>query len=221
MIEKERRWFQFLNQIAADHQVGGEGGDGGDTKRTGVEEHLQTQTLHGQAVQEALKKLENEIADSSYFKSAMASGSLKRCPNCSRLIEKLSGCDSMKCGDDAHGGNKQSGCGHDFSWVSVPTISEQICTEIPLIGFNTSDPQIDFSSSSAIVCSSCAEEIVGTMFQCIRCSGSKSKCLSCLRESLAEISTNTQDHTGRVYIITIYTIPFSLLSLFSFVFFFL
>ena len=33
------------------------------------------------------------------------------CPQCFRGVEKISGCDSMHCGQDAHGGSKQQGCG--------------------------------------------------------------------------------------------------------------
>jgi hypothetical protein len=41
------------------------------------------------------------------------------CPSCGRIVQKLSGCDSMKCGEDAHGGNKQGGCGASFNWASA------------------------------------------------------------------------------------------------------
>ena len=34
---------------------------------------------------------------------------LRCCPKCGRPIEKLEGCDSMKCGKDYHGGNNQKG----------------------------------------------------------------------------------------------------------------
>jgi len=34
---------------------------------------------------------------------------LRCCPHCERPIEKLEGCDLMKCGKDYHGGNQQKG----------------------------------------------------------------------------------------------------------------
>ena len=34
------------------------------------------------------------------------------CPYCKRVVEKMSGCDAMQCGTDAHGGNQQQArCG--------------------------------------------------------------------------------------------------------------
>merc|ERR1719313_555425 len=39
----------------------------------------------------------------------------RRCPFCSRPVQKIEGCDSMLCGQDAHGGNAQPGCGLRFN----------------------------------------------------------------------------------------------------------
>lgn len=38
------------------------------------------------------------------------------CPSCNRVVQRLEGCDKMICGQDAHGGNIQSGCGMKFNW---------------------------------------------------------------------------------------------------------
>lgn len=38
------------------------------------------------------------------------------CPSCNRVVQRLEGCDKMICGQDAHGGNVQSGCGTKFNW---------------------------------------------------------------------------------------------------------
>lgn len=40
----------------------------------------------------------------------------KLCPHCERTVEKVDGCNSMKCGSDYHGGGQQSGCGKTFDW---------------------------------------------------------------------------------------------------------
>jgi hypothetical protein len=41
------------------------------------------------------------------------------CPSCKRVVQRLEGCDSMICGQDAHGGNIQSGCGAKFNWAQA------------------------------------------------------------------------------------------------------
>jgi hypothetical protein len=51
----------------------------------------------------AFLKLEHLAADNEYFRSSIVNGMMKYCPQCHRLIEKMEGCDSMVCGDDAHG----------------------------------------------------------------------------------------------------------------------
>ena len=42
----------------------------------------------------------------------------KRCPGCKRVVEKLSGCDMMLCGNNYHedDANRQRGCGKPFIW---------------------------------------------------------------------------------------------------------
>lgn len=75
--------------------------------------------LSGKAI-DVLRGYESALADSEYFRDKRNDGTLKKCPKCGRLIEKLEGCDAMVCGNDAHGGNAQNGCGHSFSWGAVP-----------------------------------------------------------------------------------------------------
>jgi hypothetical protein len=44
---------------------------------------------------EVLLKYEQSALDTLYFKRNVAQGNLKKCPKCSRLIEKMQGCDAM------------------------------------------------------------------------------------------------------------------------------
>ena len=46
----------------------------------------------------------------------------RKCPHCYRAVNKLSGCDAMICGGDAHGGNTQNGCGKTFMWGATPSM---------------------------------------------------------------------------------------------------
>lgn len=38
------------------------------------------------------------------------------CPHCKRVVQHMGGCSSMICGQNYHGGDKQSGCGKSFDW---------------------------------------------------------------------------------------------------------
>jgi hypothetical protein len=41
------------------------------------------------------------------------------CTSCQRVVQRIEGCDAMICGQDAHGGNLQSGCGAKFNWTQA------------------------------------------------------------------------------------------------------
>lgn len=41
----------------------------------------------------------------------------RHCPRCHRIIQRIEGCNTIICGQDAHGGNIQSGCGLKFDWT--------------------------------------------------------------------------------------------------------
>jgi hypothetical protein len=66
----KREWVQFLKVLAGE-------GNGNP------------------AASEALLKYEQSALDTLYFKRNITEGNLKKCPSCSKLIEKLQGCDSM------------------------------------------------------------------------------------------------------------------------------
>jgi hypothetical protein len=63
------------------------------------------------ATAEALKKFAEFQSDEAYKEA-----NCRLCPHCHRTVQKLEGCDSMKCGSDYHGGNNQHGCGQSFNW---------------------------------------------------------------------------------------------------------
>jgi hypothetical protein len=70
--------------------------------------------VNAAAQQEAASRIANMQAD-----EAWKAANCRLCPSCGRVVNKLSGCDSMRCGQDAHGGNVQNGCGASFSWSSA------------------------------------------------------------------------------------------------------
>lgn len=54
----------------------------------------------------------NELLADENFKAQTC----RLCPHCQRVTERISGCDSMVCGRNYHGGDQQSGCGQAFKW---------------------------------------------------------------------------------------------------------
>jgi hypothetical protein len=77
----------------------------------------------------------------------------KKCPNCSMFILKNEGCDTMFCGDKAHGdlrrAIKNGGCGQQFQWSTMKKISANI------IGPNGErihcDPPVKFATEIALL----------------------------------------------------------------------
>jgi len=105
------------------------------------------------------------------------------CPGCQRSVEKTEGCDSMLCGQDAHGGNQQSGCGIRFKWSeavpyvfnghSVSPIRGVTAEEVRCRGRDTLHPFVHCS-----LCGSSGIGIIGPRFRCLHCLDF-SVCLEC------------------------------------------
>jgi serine/threonine protein kinase len=50
----------------------------------------------------------------------------RMCPTCERIIQKIAGCDSVRCGQDYHGGNQQFGCRTSFSFSQAPRYKSKV-----------------------------------------------------------------------------------------------
>jgi len=95
---------------------------------------------------------------------------VKKCPSCGRAVQKLEGCDAMKCGQDYHGGNVQNGCGVRFNWKSAPPYvslvangptQEKIIIKPPVIN--------NYTYPEYIKCDGCKQIVVGLLFSCVNC----------------------------------------------------
>ena len=105
----------------------------------------------------------------------------------------------MKCGENAHGGNRQAGCDLTFDWSRAPIVSiEEYLGDVcsihvgDIAALNLSDMQVDITLGldsenrvQAVKCTTCLDPICGTRFDCVYCSNPRSSlCFKCMGESL-------------------------------------
>lgn len=93
------------------------------------------------------------------------------CPHCSRTVQKLEGCDSMKCGTDAHGGNRQNSCGSMFSWSKAPRYTPRVEQRpVQPLDFNKIRVEGRGLRHFMVMCDGCRTmHIRGPRLHCIHC----------------------------------------------------
>jgi serine/threonine protein kinase len=131
---------------------------------------------------EAEKRQLEVVAQQAAADEAYKAQNCKMCPSCGRIVQKTGGCDDLVCGQDYHGGNKQQGCGHSFSWPSAPAYRAQD-VQPRQIQFNMQQPQQMYHKwllcpGQDQNCDACAGPIVGPKFTCINCE-SLTICATC------------------------------------------
>jgi hypothetical protein len=123
----------------------------------------------------------------------------KNCPQCGRVVERLSGCDAMVCGQDYHGGNAQVGCGHSFQFSRAPAY-EQRQHELPEMARFDAQPPEQIQQIAQMLCEGverccdlCSEPIKGPAIQCVNCPDF-SVCAAC--DAKHDITAQTQSTNG-------------------------
>mmetsp|Transcript_33727 Transcript_33727/g.93153 ORF Transcript_33727/g.93153 Transcript_33727/m.93153 type:complete len:898 (-) Transcript_33727:152-2845(-) len=106
------------------------------------------------------------------------------CPKCHCLVEKIDGCNTMVCGQNTHGGNRQPGCGHRFSWQTAkPYKARHKAARVspaPALARAgaVSGRGVRHLFTQCGICGSGGKCIVGPRFRCIHCP-SFSSCMKC------------------------------------------
>ena len=125
----------------------------------------------------------------------------KMCPSCGRIVEHTGACDSMKCGQDYHGGNKQMGCGHGFQFSAAPAYHAQD-VKPRQVEFNRDRPQQmlhkwEVYEGVDLLCDACSAPIVGPKFTCVNCQ-SLVICATCEAEGPQALQNklNPQNHSS-------------------------
>ncbi|CAM9219754.1 unnamed protein product [Ectocarpus sp. 12 AP-2014] len=164
-----------------------------DQHRALLDRHNRRKEEHDRAVKEAERvRLEYERMEEWKEKRCRC------CPSCGRTIEKLSGCDSMVCGVDAHGGNVQNGCGKSFLWSRArPYRGDRgECKATP---FTEQEPAAAARSRHfiadgiALRCDRCHRDVVGPLFRCVHCP-SFACCLEC-----QDVASNDPHHVHHIF----------------------
>ena len=113
------------------------------------------------------------------------------CPSCNRVISKVGGCDYMVCGQDAHGGNTQDGCGSEFSWSEA----ERYKRNVLQVGEVTESNIATGEEGKVYQCGVCTDSLFGTeeIGECIHCEHFY-LCKSCLM-----FTDHDPDHVFRIW----------------------
>jgi len=105
------------------------------------------------------------------------------CPHCGRIVEKIDGCDSMRCGSNYHGGGLQQGCGKEFDWnMALPYQPQRVKRpSITKITFEK-DNWVKGLFHPGTKCDGCDRDIYGPRLRCIHCESFNvcSECQTCL-----------------------------------------
>jgi len=136
-------------------------------------------TAQQRALREAMAR-QSELERDEQWKAEHC----RLCPKCRRAVEKIDGCNTMVCGENTHGGNRQPGCGHRFSWKDArpykPRIGAARRLASSLLGRRGAlgGRGVRHLFTQCGLCGSGGKCIVGPRFRCIHCP-SFSCCLKC------------------------------------------
>lgn len=149
-----RRWLEWVAGGRDEHE--------GSAKKSEAFE------AQARALREGLERHEELEADEGW-KAAHC----RCCPHCGRTVQKITGCNSMVCGADAHGGNDQQGCKKQFDWSAAPRYKAKLeSRELPKLSAEQArcrgrDTLHVFTDCS--LCGSGGRGIRGPRFRCIHC----------------------------------------------------
>lgn len=90
------------------------------------------------------------------------------CPHCSRIVNKIDGCNAMRCGFDTDTkANLQQGCMQRFDWDSAePYKAQHAGTNLERKTISSDQEKVHHKYWT---CKICADDIFGLRFECVNC----------------------------------------------------
>lgn len=126
-----------------------------------------------------------DVRKAEYEDEKWKAENCRHCPTCNRLVNKMDGCNAMRCGYDTDTkGNVQDGCRNKFDWTKAkPYTPVEVGANVTMIAV----PQNEKRCHRFWKCDACGEDIVGLRFSCVNCA-SFSICERCEAEYSDHIS---------------------------------
>ncbi|CAF3586698.1 unnamed protein product [Adineta steineri] len=191
--EITQRWFFWCNTERGNYWQARAQQDA--TFRAQLEDYERQRGANEQRNIELRQRYDELLADETY-----KAQNCRLCPNCRRVVQHLSGCDAMICGQNYHGGDVQSGCGQRFNWSQATpyapignTGPEQVRNDVP------PPEQQKTVVHAGVQCDSCRNELQGIRFDCIHCS-SLIFCEKCEQNATLEHSNQIRDQQKQQHV---------------------
>jgi hypothetical protein len=152
---------------------------------------------------EAEKRQLESVARIAADDEAWKAQHCKMCPSCGRIVEQTGGCDSMICGQDYHGGNRQQGCGQPYKYSEAPAYRAQDVRPRQ-IQFDRKQPQQMvhkwlLEPGRDLPCDACNGPIIGPKWTCINCP-SLTICTTCEAKGPQALQVKFDKHlTGHTF----------------------
>jgi hypothetical protein len=130
-------------------------------------QHDKEMRRKAQELGDAERKRVEAVRKAEYEDEQWKAANCRHCPHCDRLVNKLEGCNAMRCGFDTDTkGNVQTGCRSAFDWNKAkPYIPVEAGANVTI----TAIPQNEKKSHPSWKCDECNKDIVGLRFSCVNC----------------------------------------------------
>jgi hypothetical protein len=149
-----------------------------------------------------LRRRYEELMNDEQYKAQ----NCRLCPSCNRVVQRLEGCDSMVCGQDAHGGNLQSGCGKKFNWAQAKPYTAAATKQPKQVIVDLPKPDNPVVHHDGVKCDHCQNDVDGIRFDCVHCPA-LTFCEKCEQEATLHHSRENQAFEQQQHVFKLIMVP--------------